>query len=161
MFPCETTNTRSPRAMARACIGQRLGRGQRRRVEIGIGVSMAQVAWIVQCQRCRPVAVAATHVMKLIFAVRGVEQIPERAARMHCESEKQAPAGSTSTWPGTTRCQVEANQHQTLKADPPESRKVKAIQVHHLVPSHHKVMDKLFLRVRRCVDLGQGAQLGA
>jgi hypothetical protein len=92
--------------------------------------------------------------------VRGVERNPEHAARMHGECEKHAPAGSTSTWPGTSRCQVKANQHQTLKADPPESRQVKAIQVHQLVPGCHKVMDKLLLRVRGGIDLGQGTQLG-
>ncbi len=44
--------------------------------------------------------------------------------------------------------------------DPPESRAVEAIQVHHLVPGRHKVMDKLLSRVRRRIDFGHGAQLG-
>ena len=44
-----------------------------------------------------------------------------------------------------------------LDVDPPESRKVEAIQVHHLVPGRHKVMDKLLRRVRCSIDLGQGA----
>ena len=41
-----------------------------------------------------------------------------------------------------------------------QSRQVEAVQVHHLVPCRHKVLDKLLLRVRRGIDLGQGAQLG-
>src|SRR6266478_9182360 len=39
------------------------------------------------------------------------------------------------------------------------SGEVKAIQVHHLVPGRDKVMDKLRLRVRTSIHLGQGPEL--
>ena len=39
------------------------------------------------------------------------------------------------------------------------SGEVKAIQVHHLVPGRDKVMDKLLLRVRTSIHLGQGPEL--
>ena len=41
-----------------------------------------------------------------------------------------------------------------------KSRKVEAIQVHHLVPGRHEVIDKLLLRVQASVDFSQGAELG-
>ena len=41
-----------------------------------------------------------------------------------------------------------------------ESLEVEAIQVHHLVPGRHEVLDELLPRVHRGIDLGQGAQLG-
>jgi len=37
---------------------------------------------------------------------------------------------------------------------------VEAIEVHHLVPGRHEILDELLLRVLAGVDLGQGAQLG-
>ncbi|OGB93544.1 MAG: hypothetical protein A2Z31_08990 [candidate division NC10 bacterium RBG_16_65_8] len=58
------------------------------------------------------------------------------------------------------RSQVEADQHKTFNAYPLRSRKVEAIQVHHLVPGRHEVIDKLLLRVRASVDFSQGAELG-
>ena len=36
---------------------------------------------------------------------------------------------------------------------------IKPVQVHHLVPSRHEGTDELLLRIRTCVDLGEGAQL--
>ena len=59
---------------------------------------------------------------------------------------------SSSTWSGITGCQVEEDQHKTFKGYRLGSRKVEAIKVHHLVPSRYKVMDKLLLRVRTCID---------
>ena len=40
------------------------------------------------------------------------------------------------------------------------SREVEAIEVHHLVPGRYKVMHKLLLRVRACIDFSQGTELG-
>src|ERR1017187_299025 len=67
---------------------------------------------------------------------------------------------STSTWFGISRCQVKVARHKTFKAYPPRSRKVEAIEVHHLVPGRYKIMDKLLLRVRACIDFSQGTELG-
>ena len=49
---------------------------------------------------------------------------------------------------------------KTFKAYPPRSRKVEAIKVHHLGPGRHEVLDKLLLRIRASVDLGQSPELG-
>ncbi len=40
------------------------------------------------------------------------------------------------------------------------SGEVKAIEVHHLVPSRDEVVNELFLAVRASVDFSQGAELG-
>ena len=40
------------------------------------------------------------------------------------------------------------------------SRKVEAIEVHHLGPGRDEVLDELRLRIRASVDLRQGAELG-
>ena len=40
------------------------------------------------------------------------------------------------------------------------SGEVETVKVHHLGPCRHKVLDKLLLRVRASVDLGQGPELG-
>src|SRR5258708_19299256 len=44
--------------------------------------------------------------------------------------------------------------------DHPSLGDVKTVKVHHLVPRRQKVLDKLRLRVRAPVDLGQGPELG-
>src|SRR5205823_1138546 len=41
-----------------------------------------------------------------------------------------------------------------------KSGEVKAIQVHHLVPSSHEVAHKLLFRILTCIDLGEGSELG-
>ena len=40
-----------------------------------------------------------------------------------------------------------------------KSRQIKAIQIHHLAPSHHKVVHEGLLRVAAGIDLGQGSEL--
>src|SRR6059036_739681 len=67
---------------------------------------------------------------------------------------------STSTWSGMTWCHVEAVRRKTLKAYSPRSRKVEAIDVHHLGPGRDEVLDELRLRIRASVDLRQGPELG-
>ena len=49
---------------------------------------------------------------------------------------------------------------KTFKAYPPRSRKVEAIEVHHLGPGRDKVLGKLRLRVRTSIDFRQGPELG-
>src|SRR5204863_5090263 len=39
------------------------------------------------------------------------------------------------------------------------SRQVIAVKVHHFVPGRDKVVDKLLLRIRTCIDLSQSPQL--
>ena len=39
------------------------------------------------------------------------------------------------------------------------SGELEAVKVHHLGPGCHEVLDKLLLRVRAAVDLGQGPEL--
>src|SRR6059036_3606750 len=67
---------------------------------------------------------------------------------------------STSTWSGMTRCHVEAVRHKNPKAYSLRSRKVEAIEVHHLGPRRDEVLDELRLRIRASVDLRQGPELG-
>ena len=67
-------------------------------------------------------------------------------------SKRKRQVHSASTWSGITGCRVEAEQPKTFQAYPLRSRKVEAIQVHHLVPGRHEVIDKLLLRVRASVD---------
>ncbi len=74
-------------------------------------------------------------------------------------SRRKRQVHSASTWSGTTGCQVEADQQEAYEACPLRSRKVEAIQVHHLVPGRHEVIDELLLRVRAPVDFRQGAEL--
>ena len=45
----------------------------------------------------------------------------------------------TSTWSGMTRCHVEAVRHKNPKAYSLRSRKVEAIEVHHLGPRRDEV----------------------
>src|SRR5438046_5980499 len=59
-----------------------------------------------------------------------------------------------------TRCHVEAVRHETLKAYSLRSRRVEAIEVHHLGPGRDEVLDKLRLRIRASIDLRQGPELG-
>ena len=40
------------------------------------------------------------------------------------------------------------------------SGEVETVKVHHLGPGRHEVLDKLLLRVRASVDLGQSPELG-
>src|SRR5438874_13378107 len=58
-----------------------------------------------------------------------------------------------------TRCHVEAVRHETLKAYSLRSRRVEAIEVHHLGPGRDEVLDELRLRIRASVDLRQSPEL--
>ena len=42
----------------------------------------------------------------------------------------------------------------------PTSGQIEAIQVHHLGPGGHKIMQELLLRVYRSIDFSQGPQYG-
>src|SRR5438874_5852204 len=59
-----------------------------------------------------------------------------------------------------TRCHVEAVRHETLKAYSLRSRRVEAIEVHHLGPGRDEVLDELRLRIRAPVDFCQTPKLG-
>src|SRR5439155_3065584 len=59
-----------------------------------------------------------------------------------------------------TRCHVEAVRHKNPKAYSLRSRKVEAIEVHHLGPRADEVLNELRLRVRASVDLREGPELG-
>ena len=111
--------------------------------------------------RPEQVSLADTSIFFVVENYRARKNLPRPALPSSCLHFLDVDLETLGdTWTGTTRCPVEVNPHQTLEADPPESPKIEAIKVHHLVPGRHKVLDKLRLRVRASVDLGQGAQLG-
>ena len=63
-------------------------------------------------------------------------------------------------WASSASASLHFTIQKPLKTFMLRSGEVEAIQVHDLGPGRHEVLDKLLLRVRASIDLGQGPELG-
>src|SRR5438034_10675911 len=88
----------------------------------------------------------------------------KRSVRIFARSCRGEPIGGTAGRPLRTRLGSRTPRRGCSTQDPKayslRSRKVEAIEVHHLGPRRDEVLDELRLRIRASVDLRQGPELG-
>src|SRR5712691_6562253 len=87
-----------------------------------------------------------------------------RSVRIFARSCRGEPIGGTARRPLRTRLGSRTPRRGCSTQDPKayclRSRKVEAIEVHHLGPRRDEVLDELRLRIRASVDLREGPELG-
>src|SRR3970040_1705171 len=83
-----------------------------------------------------------------------------QCSSLYCDAQRSGSAAAPCAVRGNRlladRCCRPVKPSKTFM---PRSGEVEAVQVHHLGPRRHEVLDEHLLRIRARVDLGEGPQL--